>query len=204
MKNLQITLFVIAFAILGTQSFRHVYVKWIEPRSSALDQFRDAVDTAIAAVATLDELVTLYEQAHTAVQQYESKPGNPEILLHERRETEPYASELKLEQQIQEWEARTKGIFQLRFFWSIGLFSVVLGIWSHKQWNAWLGMAAIIAGFSEMAYWTSPLARSFGAMPEFERLLTNKLALSFISWALLVTLWVLVDGWGKPRQGSTA
>jgi hypothetical protein len=34
MKRLQTTLFVLAFIIIGTQSFRHVYVKWIEPRSS--------------------------------------------------------------------------------------------------------------------------------------------------------------------------
>ncbi len=64
-------------------------------------------------------------------------------------------------------------------------------------------MVAIIADFSEMAYWTSPLTRSFGAMTEFERLLTNKLLLSLISWGLLVTLWVLVDKWGKARATPT-
>ena len=53
--------------------------------------------------------------------------------------------------------------------WGCGLLSILLGVWCHRKWNAWLGMAAIIAGFSEMAYWTTPLARPFGGMPEFER-----------------------------------
>lgn len=60
-------------------------------------------------------------------------------------------------------------------------------------------MASIIAGFSEMAYWTSPLARAFGALPEFERLLATKLLLSVVSWALLVALWLLMDQWGRVR-----
>ena len=70
MKRLQITLFVIAFVILGTQSFRHLYVKWIEPRSSVLDSFRVPVDTAIASATSLGELVAMYEQAHSAVQDW--------------------------------------------------------------------------------------------------------------------------------------
>ncbi len=202
MKRLQITLFVIAFVILGTQSFRHLYVKWIEPRSSVLDSFRVPVDTAIASATSLGELVAMYEQAHSAVQEYESNPDTSRIPLSEqrqRRQAEPYVSEWKIGQAIRQWERRTKAIFELRFFWVCGLLSILLGVLCHKKWNAWLGMAAIIAGFSEMAYWTSPLARSFGGMPEFERLLTHKLLLSFISWGLLVTLWLLVDRWGKAR-----
>jgi hypothetical protein len=39
-------------------------------------------------------------------------------------------------------------------------------------------------------------------MPEFERLLSNKLVLSLITWGILVTLWLLVDKWGKPRTES--
>ena len=200
MKRLQITLFVIAFVILGTQSFRHLYVKWIEPRSSVLDSYREPVDTAIASTTSLDELVAIYEQEHSAVQEYESNPDNPIIPSRERGQTEPYESQWKIERAIRQWEGRTKGIFELRFFWVCGLLSILLGVLCHKKWNAWLGMAAIIAGFSEMAYWTSPLTRSFGGMPEFERLLTNKLLLSFVSWGLLVTLWLLADKWGKNAR----
>ena len=200
MKRLQTTLFVIAFIVIGTQSFRHVYVKWIEPRASVLDAYREPVDTAIASAGSLQELVALYERAHKLVQEYERKPGNAEVAPYKRQETEPYASEMKLQSQIEAWEAQTKNIFQLRFFWGLGFLSVLLGLWSYRKWNAWLGMAAIISGFSEMAYWTSPLSRSFGAAPEFERLLGNKLVFSIITWVFLVTLWLLVDKWGKARE----
>ena len=203
MKRLQITLFMIAFVILGTQPFRHVYVKWIEPRSSVLDSYREPVDTAIASATSLDELEAMYAQAHSAVQEYESNPDNPMVPFRERGVTEPYESEIKIEREIVGWERRTKGIFELRFFWGCGLLSILLGVGCHQKWNKWLGMAAIIAGFSEMAYWTSPLTHSFGAMPEFERLLTNKLLLSLIAWGLLVTLWLLVDRRGKARATQT-
>jgi len=200
MKRLQTTLFVIAFIIIGTQSFRHVYVKWIEPRSSVLDAYQAPADTAIASAGSLKELAAMYARAHNLVQQYESKSTNPDIPLHRRDDTEPYASEMKLRREIETWEAQRNSIFQLRFFWTLGLLSVLLGIWCHTKWNAWLGMAAIISGFSEMAFWTSPLSRSSGAMPEFERLLGNKLVFSVITWGCLVVLWLLVDKWGKARQ----
>jgi len=202
MKRLQTTLFVIAFVVIGTQSFRHVYVKWIEPRASVLEAYRTTADTAIASAASLEELVAMYARAHDLVKQYESRPGNPEIEGYNRRETEPYASEMKLRDEIETWERQTRSMFELRFFWSLGFLSVCLGIVCHTRWNAWLGMAAIISGFSEMAYWTSPLSRSSRAMLEFERLLSNKLVLSLITWAFLVTLWLLVDKWGKAHTES--
>lgn len=200
MKRLQTTLFVIAFVVLSTQTFRHVYVKWIEPRASVMDAYREPVDTAIAEVGSLDELAAMYQRAHAQVEEYESKPGNAEVPPFERSETEPYATMIKLADEIRDWEARRKNLFELRFFWSLGLVSVMLGLWGYHKQNAWLGMAAIIAGFAEMAYWTSPLNRHFGAVPEFERLLSHKFVFSLISWGLLVTLWLLADKFGKARQ----
>ena len=200
MKHLQTTLFVIAFAILSTQSFRHVYVKWIEPRSSVLDAYREAVDTAIASAASLDELVALYQRAHALVEEADKDTATSEETRFERHSKEPYTTEAKLRDEVQGWESRTKQLFELRFFWSLGLLGVLLGIWCYKRANPWLGMAGIITGFSEMAYWTSPLARSWGAAPEFERLLSHKLVLSLLTWALLVTLWLALDKWGKTRS----
>ena len=204
MRGLQTTLFVIAFVILGTQLFRHSYVKWIEPRSSALDAFKEPVDSVISSASTLEGLVALYRQAHDSVQGYERNSANPEIPFHERDDTEPYASERKLRREIEQWEMRTKEIFQVRFFWALGFLSVVLGAWCHKKWNAWIGMASIIAGFSEMAYWTSPLLNTFDALPEFERLLNTKLFLSLVSWTLLTALWLWHDKWGKASTPTSA
>jgi branched-subunit amino acid ABC-type transport system permease component len=60
-------------------------------------------------------------------------------------------------------------------------------------------MAAVIAGFSEMAFWTSPLVRLPGAGTEFERLLNNRLVLSLVAWVLLLGIWLLLE---RTRKGA--
>ena len=51
MKALQTTLFLIAFVVLGTQTVRHIYVKWIEPTRSVLEAYGEPVDSAITKVS---------------------------------------------------------------------------------------------------------------------------------------------------------
>lgn len=192
MKALQTTLFLIAFVILGTQTVRHIYVKWIEPRSSVLDAYGEAVDSAISSARTLEELVALYDSAHRAVEEFEEDSANRAIPPFERQQDERYETKSQLREEIRAWEARTKNIFELRFFWALGFIGVLLGVLGRLKANAWMGMAAIVAGFSEMIYWTSPLNR-YRAGPEFERLLTEKLVLSVLAWVLLVVLWLLLE-----------
>ena len=199
MKALQTTLFLIGFVILGTQTVRHIYVKWIEPRSSVLDAYREPVDTAIETAVTLEQLVALYDSAHKAVLEFERDSANRAIPPFERRQGEPYTTREQLRQEIEAREGRTKNLFELRFFWTLGFISVVLGVLGRLKANAWLGMAAIIAGFSEMIYWTSPLHRYHGG-PEFERLLTEKLLLSLVAWSLLVGLWLML---ARREKGQT-
>jgi len=56
--------------------------------------------------------------------------------------------------------------------------------------NRWFGAALVIAGFSEFIYWTSPTF--IGATREFDKLLANKLALSVVSFLLLLAaIWLL-------------
>ena len=197
MKALQTTLFLIAFVVLGTQTVRHIYVKWIEPRSSVLDAYDEPVDSAIAKAETLEELVALYDSAHREMKELERKDLERDSASHGVRDfnrpRDPrYRTESELREEIEAWEARTKNIFELRFFWALGLVGVVLGVLGLLKANAWLGMAGIMAGFSEMIYWTSPLHRYRGGA-EFERLLTEKLWLSLIAWLLLVGLWLLLE-----------
>ena len=190
-KALQTTLFLIAFVILGTQTVRHIYVKWIEPRSSVLDAYGESVDSAIASAATLEELVALYDSAHRAVEQFKGDSSYQAMEPMDRHDDERIRTKSELREEILAWEARTKNIFELRFFWSLGFMGVVLGVLGRLKANAWMGMAAIIAGFSEMIYWTSPLNR-YRAGPEFERLLTEKLVLSLVAWMLLIGLWLML------------
>ena len=63
MQRLQTTLFVILAVVLATQTFRHVWVKWIEPKGSVLDEFRRPVEKDLAATKSLDELKAMYAKA---------------------------------------------------------------------------------------------------------------------------------------------
>lgn len=187
MKTTQRILFVIAFVFLCVHSVRLTYQKWFEPRSSVLDVYDEPVEVDIREAGSLQELLERYDAAHSKVEEYEANDANPELDYNERRETEPYKSELKLRAAIEDWEAKTAQISRMRIYWLFGLAFLVLGLVSLKWVNAWVGIAALIVGFSEMIYWSSP-SYFTGRSQEFERLLDNKL---FLAWTSLVLLIVV-------------
>jgi hypothetical protein len=191
MRGLKVTLFILALVVFGTQTFRHVYVKWIEPRGSVLDDFREKVEDEIAASEDLDDLLAQYKVAHGRLKEYES--GHPEIEVRERSAQQLYTEEQQLQSAIMRVEQQEKSIFDLWFYWLCGLLSIGLGVLAYRRLNRWLGMVGIITGFTEMATWTSPLWRTWGPQGEFERLLTLKLVLSLVSMALLIGLWLCSD-----------
>lgn len=197
MKSLKITLFVIGFLVLSTQTLRHIYVKWIEPTDSVLDEFRPPVDDEIEHSKTIDELVTLYRKALDSVEKYEGDPKNRKIPIRERNHWEPYKTKRKISSSIRTWESQNKQIFELFFYWSCGVFAIIFGLLAYHRANKWLGIAGIIAGFAEMACWTSPLWRAFGPEEPFEQLLTIKLILSIISTVSLIVLWLW---WGESSR----
>jgi hypothetical protein len=191
MRALQITLFIIGFIVLSTQSFRHIYVKWIEPTSSVLDKYNEKVENDIESSKNLNELEAIYAQAHAKVEKYEADSSNIQIESEEKWDKEPYKSEFKAKQAIEQWESRHRMLFELYFYWFCGLASIILGVLSYRYVNAWIGISGVITGFSEMACWTSPLFRSFGEHGAFDMLLNAKLALSVTSFGLLVLLWLV-------------
>jgi len=190
MRGTQITLFVLALLVLGTQTFRHVYVKWIEPTDSVLDAYRPPIEEEIAASEDLDTLVALYDKAWKNVQAYEESASNDEIEQATMMGLEPYESERAARHAIERWEAQSQSIFQLRFYWLVGLLSIIGGLIAYTRVNRWLGMVGLITGFLEMTVWTSPLWHAWGPQAQFERLLDQKLILSLVSVALLVGLWL--------------
>src|SRR2546423_651334 len=106
MRPLQITLFVLAVATLTAQSFRDVYVKWLEPRGSVLDQFRAKTESDVAHARDLAALVALYRDAHEKVQEYEkTHPPATEFGKYELEDREPYKSEAIIRKAIEEWES---------------------------------------------------------------------------------------------------
>jgi hypothetical protein len=189
LKGLQTTLFILAFLALSTQSFRHVYVKWIEPQGSILDEFRKSYEQKMDSTQTLSELKKQYADAYN---RFEKKDSELDSTFAGKRSLNEIESEKnRIAQLIRHREERNKDVFELWFFWSCGLLSVIFGVIIYLKLNHWIGMAGLISGFSEMVFWTKPSFRSFGGVPEFEMLLNSKLALSIVTLSILTTLWLL-------------
>jgi hypothetical protein len=194
MKTFQRVLAMLAVLIVGAQTLRHVYVRYIEPRQSVLDRF-DPTRQNIAASKSLDELVTLYETAWKKVEEEDkTHPATTEESYDYRRaEREPYKSEVQLKQAITEWEDHQRQLYELHFFWWSGFASVVIGAFAYRRSVQWLGMSCVLLGFLEMIWATSPSLSSFGYPIEFERLLTYKIAYSVATFGVVLAAWLAIE-----------
>ncbi len=185
MRALHKTLAILAFLALSTQTARHAYVRWIQPRTSVLDKYDQPLKGEITSAANLDELVARYDSVRKQVD--ELRKENPEEA--DRGEfaaagrKEPYRSEHMLRQAIQDWEAKAKELRELRVYWFVGLFILFAGLFIYKR-NAWMGTTLLIAAFSEFIYWTSQTFSSNSR--EFDLLLTSKFVFCAISLILLL------------------
>lgn len=204
MKTTLTVLFLLAALVSSTQTFRHVYVKWIEPTDSVLDEFRDDTESSIANAGTLADLTILYRNAHAAVKEYESNPSNPKIEYRNQRNTEPYKSEQKIKKEINNREYDEKQLFKLVFYWVCGLVSLFTGIIAFIRVNRWLGVSGIIIGFSEMLCWTSPLFHNRLLSQQFQHLLDYKLIFSTVTLILLITLWLLIEKKGFLLKNNSS
>jgi len=198
MNALQKTLAIIAFLILTTQTVRHAYLLWLEPRTSVLDKYEQPLRGQIADAASLAELVGRYDpvrkEADKARHEREEllkTTKEPPPYINELTD-EPYKSEQMLHDAIVDWEQKSKQIREIRFYWSAGMAFFLLGLFIYRRSGRWLGFTLVIAGFSEIIYWTSPTFLGAGSTHEFDRLLVNKLAFSVVSLvALAVAIWFL-------------
>ncbi len=187
MRTLQKTLFILAMLTLLTQTVRHVYVRWIEPTGSVLDKYESPVREEIKKAESIDELVKQYDEARKKPVVADVSVGDPTTISGRRSETE------LLRQAIQDWEGKTRELFELRFFWVCGLVLLLLGLLCYTKHYLWLGLTMITAGFAEMIWWTCPSFRGWGASREFDKLLTNKMAFSLTSIILLLIAGHLVS-----------
>jgi len=193
MRATLIVLFIIAMLTSTTQTFKHIYVKWVEPTNSVLDEFKNEVESDISNAKNLDELVILYQAAQANVKTYEANSENPVIEYRNKSDTEPYESELKIKKEIENREFDKNQLYKLWFYWSCGMITLFVGIFTFKNINNWLGLSGIIVGFTEMLSWTSPLFHTRLLSQQFEYLLNYKLVFSIITWLLLITIWLFIE-----------
>ena len=202
MRKLQITLFIIGLIFLSTQTFRHIYVKWIEDYTSVLDKYNEKVEKEIKKSQNIEDLIKLYDKAFNKVKKYEQDPKNPKIKERDKRDTEPYKTMMKIRGSIYDYENHKSQIDKLRFYWFCGFLSVLIGCFVYIKFDQWIGIVGMITGFSEMIFWTCPtFIGIFGSKFEFEKLINNKLFFSIVTWILLICLWlVMYKVKGKIRK----
>ncbi len=211
MKVLRTVVFILAMLVLATQAVRHMYVRFIEPRTSALDVY-DQTETqkAIQSAESLEELLEQYapaqKQADALDEQLKKmKEGktHDEIIVARNKFNEEHEEEYDrakdLKKAIREWETKSKEILELRVFWAFGFGLFLIGIFLQARGFGWLGMAFLIPGVVEMVWWTSPSFRFVGSPLEFDRLLMNKLIFTLVTLAILLVWWAYINSSRKKE-----
>jgi hypothetical protein len=192
MEALKKTLFILSVVAVTTYTIRHMYLKWVEPRTSVLDKYEEPMVSEIKKATSLEELEKLFSEAHAKVLVYDAIDSIKAMEYYQRTQLEPYKIEQEAREAINAWERQSHEIFKIRFYWILGLMLAIIGLGVYKKVNIWLGIAVLITGFAEMVYWTSP---SFfnGAEFEYNNLLTNKIILSVLTLVLLIVGGHLTD-----------
>jgi len=189
MNALQKTLAIVAVVILVSQTVRHAYRLWLEPRGSVLDKYDQPLKGAIENATSLNELLDRYDKVRKQVdekrreRESQAAQDKDKPYLNEYQ-TEPYKSEHTLRDAITDWERKSAEIRELRSYWVAGLVFLVLGLVAYRKFSRWFGVIFLIVGFSELIYWTSPTFFGPGTR-EYDRLLVNKLVFSVASLILL-------------------
>lgn len=216
MRALRIVVFVLAMLVLATQAVRHVYVRFIEPRTSVLDKY-DQTETqkAIKSAGSLDELLTQYDPARIQADDLDKRlkkmeEGKTKDEMEVTREKfkdehkKEYERESGLKNAISEWETKSKEILELRVFWAFGFAMILFGTLLQVRGFGWLGMSLVIPGIVEMIWWTCP-SFGFGGSPrEFDRFLINKLVFTLITVAVLLGWWAIVTNMKRLQQSAGA
>jgi hypothetical protein len=184
MEALKKTMFILALISVTGYTVRHIYLKWFDHRTSILEKFDSPTTEKIKKAGSLRELETMYARIHQQVLAYDATDSIKNMEHYKKMDLEPYKQESELREAIMEWEAKSREIFQVRFYWFVGLLLTLVGGLLYKKSNRWLGLTILITGFGEMVYWTSPSFFSGGM--EYENLLNNKIVLSVITLVLLI------------------
>ncbi len=201
MNALKTAILLLALLALTTQAIRHIYVRYIEPRTSVLDRFDEtAAKKVIQSAASLSDLVEEYAPARKRVDELNAElkkelnqQTRDEYYMFEQKWNEDhkqdYEREAELKQAIQDWESRSKEILELRVFWAFGLALFFIGVFLQAKGCSWLGMSLLIPGVVEMIWWTCPSFRFAGSPLEFDRLLINKLTFTLATIAIILVWW---------------
>lgn len=190
MKNLQITLFIIASVIFSTQTIRHMHLYFYGTETSVLDQFEEFSEEKdrIQNDRSLESLVLDYEAGKAEVSKLEKGLDWSE-RQEVRVENESLFSRVEmLESEIRQREMRSRDLRDMVMFSVAGFLLVIGGYFLVKTGREWSGIAVVIAGFAELVWWTKPDFFGNWAFNEYGNLLVAKIVISF---SALITLFLL-------------
>jgi len=183
--------FCLASIILLFQGVHFAYFKFFNPQESVLS---DYLDKQIKQAGSLDELIREYEASRKKVTAYESENPDVGVLTrYQQQSIEPYKTKLRLESAIDAWEQKTREYSRVWYQWSAGLVLFIVGIILFRMSKSWIALSLLIAGITEMIWWSSPTRMMVGALAEHERLLNVKLLLTVVTFALLLAAWTLSE-----------
>ena len=190
MRTFKAILGLLAVLIIGSQSLRHIYVRWVESRGSVLDQFEETKKSIVEA-QSIEELLELYKVAKDRVAEADAAQLDDEESNsnYRRRQADIYRSEAELKSAIHEWESHRRELIELHYFWWVGFLMAFVGAVFYLRSHQWFGIALIVLGYSEMIWATSPSYQAFGYPLEFEWLLTLKAVYSISSLVLIFVGW---------------
>jgi hypothetical protein len=216
MRVLQITALLLTVLALSAQAVRHIYVAYVEPRTSVLDKYQETdASKAVREAASLPELLSHYDPAKKRVDELdkELKSAKEKCKTREERRLieekfredheQEYGRESELRNAVADWEEKNNQVRELHVFWAFGIGLFVIGAVLVARGRDWLGMALIIPGIVEMLWWTSPEIRLSGCPVEFDRLLLHKIIFTLITLAVVIAAWLLNE-FAKKRGHSEA
>lgn len=205
MRALQITAFVLAIIAFTTQAIRHVHLLVFRGEKSVLAQFKKfaPVEQEIQAEKSFDLLVEQYSKLKTELDELEKgKTDESELKQLRKEHVEKYNRFRELEYEIKGREERTRENRDLWIFSGSGFVLVLLGAFLYRRNRpnlVWIGMALILAGYTEILYWSSPSFSGGGAKEEYLQLLINKIVFTLLGLGMLLALWIL----DRAKENST-
>ena len=187
MRGAKIVLFLICITIVSTQTFRHIYVRFLDKDESVLDKYRTEIEVEIYKSKDIEHLENLFAENDIKIKQFENSNDDYE---ENKTYKELKREKDKIRSAIRKAENLDKSRYKLTIYWTMGLICIIFGCVSYFFTSKWISLASLISGFTEMTVWTSPFFDRSNTL-NFIELLNLKLILSIITLVLIITIWLL-------------
>jgi hypothetical protein len=198
MKGLIALYFGICVIILWDQIGHYAYYALYKPKESILERYSEPQHPEITEKTSLEELSRLYDEARTKVKEYDKSGKKLAEDDPERFTKEPYKTEFRLREAINEKEFAEIYKFNVVFYWLWGLAGVVAGVSLFRLVYKLLGLPFMIGGFTVMIYYTSDITSNISSLETATSM--HKLILSVITLLLLVASVYLAGDFNKEKD----